>query len=450
MRSFTLVKPRQQTGRRQIVSINSQHTLVSIAAFILAIGSGSVHPGQALKDLGASISVLDAEDLERTGVTSASDLLKKRSGRLVLVNGNRSSVEALTRIPGNAIESVEVLRDGASAVYGSDAIGGVVNVITRDDSRAPTLSDALSGYSGLTLAYDSPKWCNHWGGRALLPFGSYPALPIADNPSGNAPRSIQPSSGADPFSGRRQPTPNAYDVQLQQLAQNYIVNIEGKNAAGGFDNPTDWFDGNPLSPTFVMGLVLIKDMYWRQLTEMRNQLQQLQNMSEEGRLALYGQLRTDAGTLDDAFRSMNIAEIDANRPRPNSHYSWKDMHDALLSQAADAERLGDTTEAAELRDRANRTIWAVYQRSRREFASLLDENPLLAFKVGGDFLFERIIALENDIAVPGLLEAITEPTRADYDKTRLALLQEHFGSVIKDMDETRGEVSNERHIDDLV
>ena len=31
------------------------------------------------------------------------------------------------------IERVEVLKDGASAVYGSDAIGGVVNIITRTD-----------------------------------------------------------------------------------------------------------------------------------------------------------------------------------------------------------------------------------------------------------------------------------------------------------------------------
>ena len=58
---------------------------------------------------------------------------------LVLVNGRRfvpggtganSSVD-LNAIPASVIERVEVLKDGASAVYGSDAIGGVVNIITR-------------------------------------------------------------------------------------------------------------------------------------------------------------------------------------------------------------------------------------------------------------------------------------------------------------------------------
>ena len=60
---------------------------------------------------------------------------------LVLVNGRRfvpggtganSSVD-LNSIPASVIERVEVLKDGASAVYGSDAIGGVVNIITRSD-----------------------------------------------------------------------------------------------------------------------------------------------------------------------------------------------------------------------------------------------------------------------------------------------------------------------------
>ena len=64
------------------------------------------------------------------------------SGRtLVLVNGRRfvpggtganSSVD-LNSIPASVIERIEVLKDGASAVYGSDAVGGVVNVITRSD-----------------------------------------------------------------------------------------------------------------------------------------------------------------------------------------------------------------------------------------------------------------------------------------------------------------------------
>jgi iron complex outermembrane receptor protein len=62
---------------------------------------------------------------------------------LVLVDGRRwiagasasgvPSAVDLNTIPDNVIERVEVLQDGASAIYGSDAIGGVVNIITRQD-----------------------------------------------------------------------------------------------------------------------------------------------------------------------------------------------------------------------------------------------------------------------------------------------------------------------------
>ena len=70
------------------------------------------------------------------------------SRTLVLLNGRRmvtsgtgadSSVD-LSTIPTSIIKRVEVLKDGASAIYGSDAIGGVVNVITRDDFEGAEFS----------------------------------------------------------------------------------------------------------------------------------------------------------------------------------------------------------------------------------------------------------------------------------------------------------------------
>ncbi len=49
-------------------------------------------------------------------------------------DGQRSFVD-LSTIPLEAVERIEVVKDGASAIYGSDAIGGVVNIITRADFR---------------------------------------------------------------------------------------------------------------------------------------------------------------------------------------------------------------------------------------------------------------------------------------------------------------------------
>ena len=73
---------------------------------------------------------------------------------LVLINGKRrhtSAIETgghsagvdLNAIPSDAIKRVEVLRDGASAQYGSDAIAGVINVVLKDD--AGTSFSAKSG-----------------------------------------------------------------------------------------------------------------------------------------------------------------------------------------------------------------------------------------------------------------------------------------------------------------
>jgi iron complex outermembrane receptor protein len=74
------------------------------------------------------------------------------SRTLILINGKRKNLSALlytqtspgrgetgsdiSGIPTDAIKSVEVLRDGASAQYGSDAIAGVINIILKDDVNA--------------------------------------------------------------------------------------------------------------------------------------------------------------------------------------------------------------------------------------------------------------------------------------------------------------------------
>jgi len=81
---------------------------------------------------------------------------------LVLLNGKRmvssgtgadSSVD-LNTIPVSMIQSIEILKDGASAVYGSDAIAGVVNIITKKDFQGTELkadasiTDKSDGESG--------------------------------------------------------------------------------------------------------------------------------------------------------------------------------------------------------------------------------------------------------------------------------------------------------------
>ncbi len=67
---------------------------------------------------------------------------------LVLVNGQRMANPDLNLIPQNMIERVDVLAEGASTVYGSDAIGGVVNFILRKDYKGAEVSvnDGISSH----------------------------------------------------------------------------------------------------------------------------------------------------------------------------------------------------------------------------------------------------------------------------------------------------------------
>ena len=79
---------------------------------------------------------------------------------LVLVNGRRmanfgladdghASYVDLSQIPFDAVERIEVLKDGASAIYGSDAVAGVVNVILRQQYTGFTVTGtAGTNYNG--------------------------------------------------------------------------------------------------------------------------------------------------------------------------------------------------------------------------------------------------------------------------------------------------------------
>lgn len=73
------------------------------------------------------------------------------SRTLVLLNGKRlgtttSGLSDLQQIPISAVERIDVLKDGASAIYGSDAIGGVVNIITRDHFTGAEFSGYVGQY----------------------------------------------------------------------------------------------------------------------------------------------------------------------------------------------------------------------------------------------------------------------------------------------------------------
>ncbi len=142
-----------------------------------------------LTELGP-ITVVTSEDIARSGATTLDELLTKLPSvtfqgfnknltgggeglamidlrnlgvqrTLVLINGRRvvtngTTVEEavdLNNIPPAMVERIEVLLEGASAVYGSDAVGGVVNFILKDDFEGLQ----LDAFGGISSQWDSEE-----------------------------------------------------------------------------------------------------------------------------------------------------------------------------------------------------------------------------------------------------------------------------------------------------
>lgn len=102
--------------------------------------TGATNIGELLRELPAA-GASNSESAGRGNNGSATVALRGLSavntlvlinGRRVLANNSGGTVD-LNSIPFDAVERVEVLKDGASAIYGSDAIAGVVNIIMRRD-----------------------------------------------------------------------------------------------------------------------------------------------------------------------------------------------------------------------------------------------------------------------------------------------------------------------------
>jgi outer membrane receptor protein involved in Fe transport len=113
---------------------------------------------------------------------------------LVLVDGHRvapgntdGGFVDVSMIPLSAVERIEILTDGASAIYGADAVGGVINIIMRKDldgletrARVGSVTDGASHETQLGQSAGT-----HWGtGSALMSYEFYDRTPLsaADRP----------------------------------------------------------------------------------------------------------------------------------------------------------------------------------------------------------------------------------------------------------------------------
>ena len=94
--------------------------------------------GTGLDNLASNADVVGGAQRGNNGASSANLRGQGSNATLILMNGRRvaahglnGGVVDLNQIPMSAVERIEVLKDGASAIYGTDAIGGVINFILR-------------------------------------------------------------------------------------------------------------------------------------------------------------------------------------------------------------------------------------------------------------------------------------------------------------------------------
>lgn len=116
--------------------------------------------GNSSDNLASNAGIVNEEQRGNNGVSGANLRGQGADATLVLLNGRRVATHGLkgravdlNSIPFAAIDRVEVLRDGASAIYGTDAIGGVINFITKRDyqgAQASAFMDVTEGGGGNT------------------------------------------------------------------------------------------------------------------------------------------------------------------------------------------------------------------------------------------------------------------------------------------------------------
>ena len=124
------------------------------------------------------------------GASTASLRNLSSTSTLILLNGRRmtpaayadpndgnSTLYDLNAIPLSALERVEILKDGASAVYGSDAIGGVINFITKSNFQGLEVSARASANDGGNFAR---KGANFFYGKGDVDVDGYNVFITAD------------------------------------------------------------------------------------------------------------------------------------------------------------------------------------------------------------------------------------------------------------------------------
>lgn len=132
-----------QTISREDIEKSGATTAAELVRNISA-NTAPLTDGPSISDSTSGQRGMNAANMRGIGVSSTLVLLNGRRLANFAAPGDNSGVD-LNNIPAGAIQRVEVLKDGASAIYGTDAIGGVINFITRKDYTGFDAAASVAG-----------------------------------------------------------------------------------------------------------------------------------------------------------------------------------------------------------------------------------------------------------------------------------------------------------------
>ncbi len=177
-------------------------------------------------------------NIHQLGASSSSSTLVVLDGMRVPLGGTVHSQPDPSIVPANAIQRVDVLADGSSSIYGSDAVAGVVNLITRKSFDGLEIN-ASGGYADNYNKWNgSLLWGYNWdGGNAMIAYqhsyassidnvtrqpASFDFRPLGgtnQNSFNCSPASLQPSGSASIY------LPPGYTTSVTSAAANAPCNI---------------------------------------------------------------------------------------------------------------------------------------------------------------------------------------------------------------------------------
>jgi iron complex outermembrane recepter protein len=140
--TFNSVSPVQLITREQVTAAGFSSATEALQSTSVTSGGAQINNtfGGFVTDGGPGANTLSLRGL------GAGRTLVLINGRRVAPSGTRGAVGSadLNVLPDAIIDHIEVLRDGASSIYGSDAIAGVVNIVTREDNEGVTFEARYS------------------------------------------------------------------------------------------------------------------------------------------------------------------------------------------------------------------------------------------------------------------------------------------------------------------